>query len=963
MKFTPSKLALALALAMGLTSTLTEAAGLGRINVQSALGQPLRAEVEITSLNKDEESGLNAKVASQEAFKQAGMEFNPALLGVRLSIERRADGVSLIKLTSTGPVNEPFLDMLLELNWSNGRLIREYTVLLDPPELKLSRPGAITSPVVPSSQSPRSSIASPGTFTPLSVPPIKQNEIEVSNNLEPLPATGSTRKSIAQKRADARADAARKKADARALAKVDDDAAKVSKFEQSANEVEKAPTAESRYEVKRGDTLGKIARSLDTQGLSLDQTLVALYRNNENAFDGRNMNRLRAGQVLKLPAKEVVAEITKKEARQIVIAQTADFLAYREKVAAAVSAAPARSQSVDSAQATSGKITAKVKENNSANLATDKLKLSAANKNLGKDKGTGAGVAVEQSIAIKNATNEANARSQELAKNVADLKDAVKLKNEQMAKLEAQKRNEAAAKAEADAKAKAEADAKAKAEADAKPADTLNPAKAEDQPLVSPPSETTVNPVDNQQPVTVPEVVPEIKPPVVSDSPIKQEESFFGELLASPFALGGFLLIGLLGAGYTAYSIIRRKKFQQFEDSIITGTNLQANSVFGHTGGQSVDANSMFNSTFGPVTTSALDSNEVDPIAEAEVYIAYGRQAQAEEILKEALRRDTERQSVRLKLIELCAQRGDLKAVETLAGEMYAMTNGNCEEWPRVLAMGVAVDPNNAMYKNAVPKDLPIEEADHLKEEEGTNHSGSINKPSENAENFVSMVTSTASAALSNSGNVDATHSVTSNNVTEDLPDINLDVSAPAIAIDPKQDVDFDLDFNSPNLDIDVPVLDQPVDEQVTTLANSVQENNQLSSDQTDISAKEDLNFALGDIEIPSLADHASTNEDELSIDVPALQTLLEPTAESTSEAVSEFNMGSLDLELPPEPSTAADEDTPSHWQEIATKLDLAKAYLDIGDKEGAQELLEEVVDAGDAAQKAKAQAMLADIA
>ena len=955
MKFTPSKLALALALAMGLTSTLTEAAGLGRINVQSALGQPLRAEVEITSLNKDEESGLNAKVASQEAFKQAGMEFNPALLGVRLSIERRADGVSLIKLTSTGPVNEPFLDMLLELNWSNGRLIREYTVLLDPPELKLSRPGAITSPVVPSSLSPRPSVASPSTFTPLSVPPIKQNEIEVSNNLEPLPAIGSTRKSMAQKRADARADAARKKADARALTKANADAVKASKFEQSANEVEKAPIGDNRYEVKRGDTLGKIARSLDTQGLSLDQTLVALYRNNENAFDGRNMNRLRAGQVLKLPAKEVVAEISKKEARQIVIAQTADFLAYREKVAAAVSAAPVRPQSLDSAQATSGKITAKVKETNSANLATDKLKLSAANKNLGKDKGTGAGVAAEQSIAIKNATNEANARSQELAKNVADLKDAVKLKNEQMAKLEAQKRNEAAAKADADAKAKADADAKS--------TDSLNPVKAEDQPPVSPPSETTVNPVDNQQPVTPPEVVPEIKPPVASsDLPIKQEESFFGELLASPFALGGFLLIGLLGAGYTAYSIIRRKKFQQFEDSIITGTNLQANSVFGHTGGQSVDTNSMFNSTFGPVTTSALDSNEVDPIAEAEVYIAYGRQAQAEEILKEALRRDTDRQSVRLKLIELCAQRGDLKAVETLAGEMYAMTNGNCEEWPRVLAMGVAVDPNNAMYKNAVANDLPIE-SDHLKEGEGTNHSGNANKPSETFEPVGSVVNSTVSAASSDSGNADSNHSVNSSNDTEDLPDINLDVSTPSIAVDPKQDVDFDLDFNSPNLDIDVPVLDQPVDEPVTRLANSIQENNQISSGQTDVSTKADLDFALGDIEIPSLADHAAADEDELKIDVPALQTLLEPTAESTSEAVSEFNMGSLDLELPPESSTVADEDTPSHWQEIATKLDLAKAYLDIGDKEGAQELLEEVVDAGDAAQKAKAQAMLADIA
>ena len=116
--------------------SLAWAAGLGKLSVLSALGQPLKAEIEIVSLQGGEGDLLAARLASTDAFRQANIELNPALLSVKFAIEQRARGQHVLTLRSAEPINEPFVDMLVELNWSAGRLVREYTFLLDPPEYK-----------------------------------------------------------------------------------------------------------------------------------------------------------------------------------------------------------------------------------------------------------------------------------------------------------------------------------------------------------------------------------------------------------------------------------------------------------------------------------------------------------------------------------------------------------------------------------------------------------------------------------------------------------------------------------------------------------------------------------------------------------------------------------------------------------------------------------------------------------
>src|SRR5213079_1998669 len=136
-----------------------------------------------------------------------------------------------------------------------------------------------------------------------------------------------------------------------------------------------------------------------------------------------------------------------------------------------------------------------------------------------------------------------------------------------------------------------------------------------------------------------------------------------------------------------------------FEDSIISGTDIKTNTVFGSTGGGVVNTgeNSLA-SDFSREGLGNIDTDEVDPIAEAEVYLAYGRDAQAEEILKEALKKDAQRQEIYLKLLEIHAQHNKPSAFETVATELYSISNGQGEIWHKAMALGRQLDPNNPLY-------------------------------------------------------------------------------------------------------------------------------------------------------------------------------------------------------------------------------------------------------------------------
>jgi len=281
------------------------AAGLGRLNLQSAFGQPLRAEVEVASVDPVEAATLQVRLAPQSVFRQANLEFNPALTQLRFDLETRADGAYVVHITSAQPVNELFLDMVLELTWSTGRVLREYTFHLDPPGLK-------TAPEV---VAPIATAPKPAPSTP------------------PAPARANTAPA-------------------------------------------EAPASTS-YQVKPGDTLGRIAHDNKSSSVSLDQMLVALLRANPNAFINNNVNLVLAGRTLSIPSDSEVRAINTAEAHREVIAQSADFGAYRSRIAQAAAAAPAPAPTAPRT-AVRGKVVAKVVEKGAPPKSGDQLKIAKA---------------------------------------------------------------------------------------------------------------------------------------------------------------------------------------------------------------------------------------------------------------------------------------------------------------------------------------------------------------------------------------------------------------------------------------------------------------------------------------------------------------------------------------------------------------------------------------------------------
>ncbi|MDR1349549.1 MAG: hypothetical protein LBJ59_01965 [Zoogloeaceae bacterium] len=213
------------------------AAGLQGITVHSVLGQPLRAEIQV-SVAKDELVGMTAYLASRVAFTQAGLRYSPTLRQLRFELENRADG-AVIKVTSVGPINDPFVQFLLELSWPAGRVSREYTFLVDPPQDQPARP-AVIAPAAPQPE--------------------------------------------AADEADAPAPQAPKAA-APAL-----------------------PPAAGEYVVKPGETLYRVARNNRYPGVTQEQMQLAIYLRNSGAFDGA-ITRLRAGAVLQIPPLEEVRAI------------------------------------------------------------------------------------------------------------------------------------------------------------------------------------------------------------------------------------------------------------------------------------------------------------------------------------------------------------------------------------------------------------------------------------------------------------------------------------------------------------------------------------------------------------------------------------------------------------------------------------------------------------------------------
>jgi pilus assembly protein FimV len=915
-----SALALATAVLIGVCPTDANAFALGPVTVQSALGEPLRAQIDIPDINAEELASLKAAVATPESFRAAGLEYNAALSGMRITLERRPDGRYFLGLSSPRAINEPFLDLILETSWSSGRVVRDYTLLFDPPNLRQSAP-PVTAQVSPVAPATRVNPASPAP-SPAPAPAPAQRAAAA-------PATGSATPSSGQPSSS-----------------------------QAAGDGKQVT-------VRGGDTAGRIAAANKPANVSLDQMLVALLRANPDAFIEGNVNRLKAGAVLQIPGAAQVEQTGADDARQTIVAQSRDFNDFRRKLAEGVPTtriAPAERQA-------SGKVEAKVEDRKPGAAAPDKLTLS---------KGAVQGKASADQIARDRAKQDATTRLAELNKNIADLN-----------KLGTTTAPSAAAPAVASSAPKpgitvpvpvATASAAKPATPAATPA-TPAPVTAAATPAPAPTAPATVAAASAPAPVAAPAVpvtaaassapagaapamsassAPTADPvsaaasaPLASASAVTAaakpaasaaakpkaapptETTLIEDLMENPIVpatLGGVLAL-LLGFGF--YRAQQRKKSAQVDSSFLE-SRLQPDSFFGASGGQRIDTNEGGATGSSMVySPSQLDAaGDVDPVAEADVYLAYGRDLQAEEILKEAMRTTPQRVAIHAKLLEIYSKRRDSKAFEMVAGEAYGLTRGQGPEWDHICELGQELDPNNPLYR---PGGQPA-----------------------SAAGGAAMATAAFGATAA-----------------QTLP----------MSAAPAADVDLDLDFSLCD--------EEPAAAPAAAARAAAQP---AAAPMAPPMPSLDMDFGSATVALGSGAPAAAPNAPRApaasapaaspDIDVPdlVLDEPAAPPAAASAPAASapaagpgmiEFDLGALSLDLD-SPAKGTTDESPSKSGEVstggfeasggdgsdplATKLALAEEFNAIGDPDGARSLAQEVLAEASGDLKNRAQRFLAEI-
>ncbi len=439
--------------------------------------------------------------------------------------------------------------------------------------------------------------------------------------------------------------------------------------------------------------------------------------------------------------------------------------------------------------------------------------------------------------------------------------------------------------------------------------------------------------------------------------PLPDEPSFIDQLRDNPLVLplaGG--LLALL-AGFGIYRMRQRKGGSSVDSSFLE-SRLQPDSFFGSSGGQRIDtAESVASGSSMVYSPSQLDAaGDVDPVAEADVYLAYGRDLQAEEILKEAMRSTPTRVAIHNKLLEIYAKRRDARAFEVVATEAFGLTQGQGSEWDRACELGKELDPTNPLYQ---PGGKPVTK------------SGAV-------ESFVGAGANTMPFASS-------TMSDSSGAPVSGTSDLDLDL-----------DLDFSLDEPQPEDHIDAAPASMVRDVAMSDMGD-LQATEALTSKATETSGPSSMSMDF-DLDFPSQPDHLQTSvlnatpapgdaspapqaaqespTFDMSEEVPDFGLDMDFSDEATSPATAtnaavagspelmkfDLNDLSLDLDSPTEDTHASD-DGSGQENPLETKLSLAEEFRAIGDFEGARSLAEEVLAEASGSLKNKAGTFLADLA
>jgi pilus assembly protein FimV len=924
---------------MALFPAVGHALALGKLKVLSALNEPLNAEIEFTSITDKELKGLSVTLASRADFEAAGVERLGFLSQVKFVVDQRPDGRHFLQLRTDQQIDEPFLHLLLQVEWPGGRLVREYTALIDPPYKIAGKAAPVETPVVtPPAPEPvpapvpelvpaPMAEAPPADMMKEEIPPVVAQPEELKAPEEPKAEAPLPKEEVAQEIPPPAETVPQEKFGppdvATDMAPEEPGAPTVEPLEavpapEAAPEVPPAVEPEAKptlaqmtdYSVQRGDTLWRIAEQAraDNRDVSIEQVILAIYRTNQDAFFGNNVNNLKAGKILKMPEREEVESTATSEARREFRAQYSAWQEYKLRLASASGAVqvPEAPEVAPEAPAPTPPAPEPVKEaakpSKAAPTATDKVKqdelLKIVRSTLQQEKST-----PDQKVAEKESAQETAKREQQaLADRAATLEESLesrRLENKELSDKVGVVRSQLSKESRL-IELESQDLAQQPKPAEAKPAE---PAPQPAEKTVTAPAPQEKAKIETLPPAKPARVMPK-KVPAPPAPP--QEKDFLATVLEAvqsdllvPVVIG--IVVLLSGGIALVYFRRRQKSIAEFEESILSADAISTESpaTTGTVVGQQAAAvttggDTSFLSDFSQGGMGNIHTDEVDPIAEAEVYLAYGRDETAEEILKEAMVKNPDRQEIKLKLLEIYHQRNDVSAFETLAEELYAAQGGRGGKvWDKVEEMGRKLNPDNPMFRGGAP--------------------GKGAAPAKSA-----AVTKPVTAA--DTANVDFQASATETAKTEMAGDFDFDIETPPAGETKPAGGD----------DFSVMMPETPP---------KAKEEAGLESLDLGGAADSGLDFDIGGGET---SDASPGNE---------IKWEPEPAAPAAGAEV--------DLEAAP----AGNGEGSAQWDEAATKLDLAKAYIDMGDAEGARSILQEVMAEGSEAQKKQAQELSAQIA
>jgi len=828
------KLKFVLACMIAVLPLAASALGLGEIKLNSALNQPLDADIPIVGAAADEIGSLHIKIASTEQFKQAGIPMVDVLIQLKFQIVQEPNGTASVHITTREPMREPFLDFLADATWDNGELIREYTVFLNPPNFETTTqaaPAAATAAAQPAAAAPVGTTAAPApAATPTPAPTPAVTPVPVAPKPAPQPLAT---------------------------------AAVVTPAVSAGN----SSLGGNYGPIHRGETLSEIALNMRPQGVTLNQMMIAIYRANPEVFM-HNINLMKAGYVLRVPTLDDIRAVRVAEANTEVRTQIASWRASHGLGGAHK---PAGNTEQPSLQLVAPSSAAQTTENQvpGAGKSTSGAATGANAAGAVEAKSTGAGAASTASNApIAVASNSMSA-----------------------VQAQASKQNKQAATTE------------------------TTPLSLEKPSVIKPLPKNKITPV--------------------------QSTASSGGLLDSllnPYVIIAIIVIILvLIAGF--YIKKRRALTEEISKPIKVRKAPTADADWGkeekaglkdvtnldsvdgsETGGS--DSEAAMGATASHMPTTNIKLDESDPMAEADFHMAYGLYDQAADVLNKALRQDPSRRDLKIKLLEVYFTAGDrsnyVETARSLRQEMGAVPD---KDWENIAIMGRQVAPEETLFSG-----------------EGAAAGASVDIP------------------LDSGGTGTAVH-------------IDMDplagafegmrpVIMPAAATKPAAAEQQVVDFSLPDIE-PVAKSKKAAPAASATAADSASGDKKPapasgkktgeSTVTADFGTDSQLEF---DKALKELSDFVNTN-------VP-------PQEEGTRSGSGSGQSMSLaaDAEVPGIQTgiiTGTGEET-TGLNEIGTKLDLARAYIDMGDSDGAKNILQEVLEEGDSQQQQEARKLMQNL-